>query len=131
MRTAVTTIAVALVLALVVAASASASIYRGSARDDAQMSVKLALSGDSLTFKYSNVRTGCTDGSEVRQGGAEHNTVLNELGKFKDTFEVGGATSLVRGSVQGRKATGIVRFDLIYDGGECHSDKVEWKAKRK
>lgn len=131
MRATIATIAVALVGALVATATASASIYRGTARDDAQMPVKLTLRGEAVTFAYSDVITRCSDDSEVRQGGAKHNTVLNERGRFNDTFEVDGATSLVRGSVQGRKATGIVSFDLVYDGGECHSDKVEWKAKRK
>lgn len=131
MRSAIAAIATALVLCVAGSALASASIYRGSARHDAEMRVKLTLSGQIVTFDYSNVLTRCSDGSEVRQGGAVHNTDLNQLGKFKDTFEDGGATSLVRGKVESRRATGIVSFDLLYDGGECHSEKVEWKARRK
>ncbi len=131
MRSVIAAIATALALVLVAGAPASASIYRGSAREDTRMPVKLALSGDKVTFEYSDVLTRCSDGSEVRQGGAVHNTVLKQSGKFKDTFEDGGATSLARGKIVGHKATGIVSFDLVYEGGGCHSEKVEWKARRK
>jgi hypothetical protein len=40
------------------------------------------------------------------------------------------ATPVVRGG-GARRATGTISYEMEYDGGECHSGVVEWKAKRK
>ncbi len=131
MRRSIAAIASVLVLSLAAGATASAMVFRGTARDDPKMSVKLALSAAAVTFEYAHVLTECSDGSQVRQGGAVHETVLNDLGKFKDTLAEGGVTSVVRGQVSGARATGAVHFRFVYDGGECDSEKVAWKARRK
>lgn len=131
MRAWIAAIATVLVFSLAAGATASAAVFRGSASDDPKMAVKLTLSAGAVTFEYSDVLTGCSDGSQVRQGGAVHETVLNELGKFKDTLAKDGVTSTVRGKLGGARATGVVHFEFAYDGGECNSEKVEWKARRK
>ena len=41
------------------------------------------------------------------------------------------ATSVVGGKVGARRATCTITYEMEYDGGECHSGVVEWKAKRK
>ena len=116
---------------LALTANALGSILRGGGRDDPQMPVKLIVSATEVTFSYSAVRVDCSDGSRVRQGGAIHAAHINERGRFRDRLEVEGATSVVRGRLVGRRASGSLTYDLIYAGGECHSGKVPWKAKQK
>jgi hypothetical protein len=129
----------AAVALLAIAASPSlAATYRGAAVDDEQMPVKVKLSGDDLIFEYEHVLVECSDGSRPRQGGASHTDRLNERGRFKDHVGldrpepgVEKVTSVVKGKVRKRKAAGTLTYDLKYEGGECHSGVVEWKAKRK
>jgi hypothetical protein len=78
----------------------------------------------------------CSSGDQIREPGGEHSTTLGEKDKFRDTIEQdlddgATATSYVRGRIRGRRARGIVEYDLVYEGGECHSGKVRWKAKHK
>jgi hypothetical protein len=130
-RLAARAFAAGVALSLMLAAVAVAATYRGAGVDDEQMPVKVKLTGSDLVFDYTDVLVGCSDGSTPRQGGASHTDRLNERNRFKDRLEIGGATSLVRGKVTEKKATGTLTYDLVYEGGECHSGEVEWKAKRK
>ncbi len=130
-RTGPAGLALAIVASAALAGAASATTYRGSGLDDTEMPVKVKLTGRDLIFDYTDIRVSCSDGSEPRQGGASHADVLNEHGRFKDKIEVGGATSVVKGKVRRNKAVGTITYDLLYDGGECHSGQVQWKAKRK
>ena len=130
-RLAATALAAGIVLTLSLAAVANGSTYRGAGVDDEQMPVKLKLTDGDLIFDYTDVLVHCSDGSSPRQGGASHTDRLNQRNRFKDRLEIGGATSLVKGKVKERKATGTLTYDLAYEGGECHSGEVEWKAKRK
>lgn len=131
-------LALALALLAVAAVSVSAATYRGAAVGDGAMPVKLKVTGRDLIFEYEQVRVVCSDGSQPRQGGATHPDRLNARGRFKDRLvvedpspEVQMATSVVRGKVGARRATGTITYEMEYDGGECHSGVVEWKAKRK
>jgi hypothetical protein len=130
--------ALAFTLLAVAAAPVSAAIYRGAAVGDGAMPVKLKVTGSDLIFEYEQVLVTCSDDSQPRQGGATHPDRLNARGRFKDRLVVEDpspgvqmATSVVRGKVGARRATGTITYDMEYDGGECHSGVVEWKAKRK
>ncbi len=136
MRRGARTLAIAAIAVLGIASVALATTYRGAGVEDDQMPVRLKVSNDGIvSFNYSDVLVTCTNGDRVREPGADHSTTLDENAKFKDTIEaeVGGgtATSLIKGRLKGDRAKGIVFYDLVYEGGECHSDRVEWKAKRK
>jgi hypothetical protein len=124
-------LALAAAASAIAALPASARVYRGAGVDDPEMPVKVKLSGTDVIFEYTDVRVGCSDGSEPRQGGASHSDRLNDRRRFRDRLEIEGATSLVKGKVRDQRATGTLHYDLAYEGGECHSGKVEWKAKRK
>jgi hypothetical protein len=131
-------LALAFTLLAVAAVPASAATYRGAAVGDGAMPVKLKVTGRDLIFEYEQVRVVCSDGSQPRQGGAAHPDRLNARGRFKDRLVVEDpspgvqmATSVVRGKVGTRRATGTITYEMEYDGGECHSGVVEWKAKRK
>jgi hypothetical protein len=131
-------LALALALIAGAVAPALAATYRGTAVGDLAMPVKLKLTGDDLIFEYTGVLVECSDGSEPRQGGVSHSDRLSDRGRFKDRVvfeepkpEIEEATSVVKGKVGRRKATGTVSYDLVYHGGMCHSGVVEWKAKRK
>lgn len=127
---------VAGVLALAGADSAAATTYRGTAVDDPELTVRLHLGTDgTVAFEYARVPVECSNGDSLRQPGAEHLATIGSLGRFRDAIseEVDGgtATSSVRGRVGDRKARGSLSFDLVYEGGECHSGTLRWKAKRK
>lgn len=131
-------LALAFTLLAVAAVPASAATYSGAAVGDGAMPVKLKVTGRDLIFEYEQVRVVCSDGSQPRQGGATHPDRLNARGRFKDRLVVEDpspgvqmATSVVRGKVGARRATGTITYEMEYDGGECHSGVVEWKAKRK
>ena len=131
-------LALAFTLLAVAAVPVSAATYRGAAVADGAMPVKLKVTGRHLIFEYEKVRVTCTDGSQPRQGGATHPDRLNARGRFKDRLVVEDpipavqmATSVVRGRVGVRRATGTITYEMEYDGGECHSGVVQWKAKRK
>jgi hypothetical protein len=131
-------LALAFTLLAVAAVPASGATYRGAAVGDGAMPVKLKVTGRDLIFEYEQVRVVCSDGSQPRQGGATHPDRLNARGRFKDRLVVEDpspgvqmATSVVRGKVGARRATGTITYEMEYDGGECHSGVVEWKAKRK
>ncbi len=133
--------------ALVVTAAASVSFaeaagaitYRGGGVDDPGMPVKVVVDGRNVSFSYSDVLVDCTDGSQVRQGGAVQKGRLNGEGRFKDVLEVEGedtsnvdwTTSVVAGKVTEKKATGTLSYELEYDGGDCESGEVRWSAKRR
>ena len=139
MRRVTAPLLLALAVAVLQASPALGAIYRGTGTDDPQMPVKVAVDGREVTFRYADVLVDCSDGSQVRQGGAVHAGRLNSENRFKDTLEVEGAdtshidltTSVVGGKVTARKAWGTVVYDLSYDGGECHSGEVRWSAKRR
>lgn len=139
MKRVVAAAALAVPLAVVLAASAYGSIYRGAGTADPQMPVKVTLTGTKVDFSYSDVLVTCSDGSQVRQGGAVHVARLTPDGRFRDMLAVEGentstidfTTSLVRGRVTTKKAWGSVVYELEYDGGECHSAEVHWAAKRR
>jgi hypothetical protein len=123
-------------LSLAAAAPAAAMTYRGAAVEDPQMSVRLQLGADgTVAFEYAKVMVECSNGESLRQPGAEHLATLGPLGRFRDTIfeevDGGDATSSARGRVGKRKAKGTVSFELAYEGGECHSGAVRWKARRK
>jgi plastocyanin len=129
-------IAAAIAALAVAAAPALATTYRGAGVDDAKMPVRVTVSADdAVRFVYSKVRVHCTSGESVRQGGGDHSTTLTQTDRFRHTIEQqtedGLAMSSVRGKVGQRRAHGTLSFDLSYEGGECHSGAVEWKAKRK
>ena len=124
-------LALSLALCGVLSASAFADTYRGSAADDEQMPVKVKLTGRDVIFDYTDVLVTCSDGSQVRQGGAQHADRLNARDRFKDTIESHGVTSVVRGRITAERALGTMTYDFVYEGGECHSGKLEWKAHRK
>ena len=124
-------------LALTLPVAASATTFHGAAVDDPATTVTLRVSKAGVVgFSYSDVLVTCSNGDEVREPGADHSTTLGDDDRFKDVIEQdleGGATgkSLVRGRIRGRRARGVLAYDLLYDGGECHSGKLRWKAKRK
>lgn len=123
-------------LALGASDPAAATTYRGAAVDDPELTVRLQLGSDgTVAFEYAGVSVECSNGDSLRQPGAEHLSTLGPLGRFRDAIseEVDGGTaaSSVRGRVGGRKARGSLSFDLAYEGGECHSGTLRWKAKRK
>jgi len=124
-------LAAGVALTLAAATVAAAATYLGGGVEDELMPVKVKRTGSDLIFSYTDVMVACSDGSTPRQGGASHTDRLNERHRFKDRLEIGGATSLVKGKVKEKKATGTLTYDLLYEGGECHSGEVEWKAKRK
>jgi hypothetical protein len=124
-------LALAAAASAIAAMPATALVYRGAGVEDPEMPVKVKLTGADVIVEYTDVRVGCSDGSEPRQGGASHSDRLNDRRRFKDRLALEGATSVVKGKVRDRKATGTLRYDLAYEGGECHSGKVGWKAKRK
>jgi hypothetical protein len=137
-RLAVRGLALAVALFAGAVAPALAATYRGAAVDDPAMPVKLKVTGDVVIFDYTDVLTECSDGSQIRQGGLKHSDRLSERGRFKDRVEltepkpeIKGATSVGKGRVRKRKASGTLSYDLVYHGGVCHSGVVEWKAKRK
>jgi hypothetical protein len=105
--------------------------YRGAGVDDPAMPVKLKRTGRSVRLAYTDVLVGCTDGSDPRQGGASHLAALNARNRFKDRLEVGRATSVVRGRVRRNRASGTIAYTLRYDGGECRSGELEWRARRR
>jgi hypothetical protein len=118
------------------AAPAGAMTFRGSAVEDPQMSVRLQLGADgTVAFEYAKVMVECSNGERLRQPGAEHLATRGPRGRFRDEIseavEGGNATSSARGRVGKRKAKGTVSFELSYEGGECHSGPVRWKARRK
>jgi hypothetical protein len=116
--------------ALAAPALANAVTYRGAGVDDPEMPVKVKVVDGLVTFEYTQVLVACTGGTEVRQGGAVHSAHLNERSRFRDTLTIEGTTSLVRGAINPKRATGTVAYELVYEGGECHSGKLEWRAKR-
>jgi hypothetical protein len=130
-RTAARALALAVVLSAVMVTPALAATYRGAGVEDEAMPVKLKLAGRDVVFDYTDVLVECSDGSHPRQGGASHSDRLNRRDRFKDRLEVGGTTSLVKGKVGEHRARGTITYRLRYGGGECHSGKVKWKAKRK
>jgi hypothetical protein len=129
MRFAIRVGALALTLALAVTAVAAATTYRGDADGDSRMAVKLKVRAGTVLFNYSNVLTRCSNGDHVRYPGARHSTVLRRTDRFKDTITDGQQTSVVRGRVGSRRASGTIRYELSYDGGECHSGRVDWRAR--
>ncbi|MQA75776.1 MAG: hypothetical protein GEU88_15795 [Solirubrobacterales bacterium] len=129
MRITARALALALALALVGASVASATVYRGAGADDARMPVKLKVLDGVVTFSYSEVLTRCSNGDRVRYPGANHSAALRRNDRFRDTITDDGQSSVVRGSVGPRHATGTIRYQLAYPGGECHSGEVEWTAK--
>lgn len=139
MRRVALAVAIAVPLAILVAAGALGAVYRGAGTNDPEMPVKVTVSDKKVDFSYSDVLVHCSDGSQVRQGGAVHSARLNGEGKFKDTLDVEGedestidfTTSIVRGHVTQKKAWGTVAYELEYDGGDCHSSEVHWTAKRR
>ena len=127
---------IALALSLLTASIAVATTFRGAAIDDRQMRVKVRSGKDgSVSFSYSEVLVECSNGETLREPGAQHSGTLNDRNRFKDTIaeQVAGgvASSVVKGRIGAKKATGIVRFELTYDGGACRSGAVAWKAKRR
>jgi hypothetical protein len=124
-------LALVVVLSAVMVTPALAATYRGAAVEDEAMPVKLKLAGGDVVFDYTDVLVECSDGSHPRQGGASHSDHLNRRDRFRDRLEVGGTTSLVKGKVGEHKAKGTIIYRLRYNGGECRSGKVKWKAKRK
>ena len=126
-------------LAIGLAAPAQASTYRGAGVGDPGMPVKVVVEGRNVNFSYADVLVNCTDGSQVRQGGAVQKARLGPDGRFKDALEVEGddasnvdwTTSIVHGKVTEKKATGTLSYDLSYDGGDCESGEVRWVAKRR
>ena len=124
-------------LALALPAAASATTFRGAAVDDPATTVTLHVSKSGVVaFDYSDVMVSCSNGDAVREPGAEHSTTLGADDRFKDVIVQDleqGATgeSFVKGLVQRRKAGGVLKYSLTYEGGECHSGKVRWKAHRK
>jgi uncharacterized protein (UPF0264 family) len=129
--TAARALALSLALCGALSAAAFADTYRGSAVEDEQMPVKVKLTGRDVIFDYTDVLVACSDGSQVRQGGAQHADRLNARDRFRDTIESHGVTSVVKGRISAERAIGTVAYDLVYGGGECHSGKLEWKARRK
>jgi hypothetical protein len=130
------TAAAAAALWLGAVAPATAMTYRGAAVDDRRMSVRLQLGADgTVAFEYARVMVECSNGERLRQPGAKHLATLGPLGRFRDAIAEeladGSATSSARGRVGKRKAKGTVSFELVYEGGECHSGPVRWKARRK
>jgi hypothetical protein len=130
-------LALAAVATLAFPAASSGAPFRGAAVDDPETPITLRVSKAGVVrFDYSNVLVKCSNGDEIREPGADHSTMLGEDNRFKDTIHQDldqGATaqSFVKGRLWGRKAAGILRYDLAYDGGTCESGKVHWKAKRK
>ncbi len=103
------------------------------------MPVKVVVDERNVSFSYSDVLVNCTDGSQVRQGGAVQKGRLNGEGRFKDVLEVEGedtsdvdwTTSVIHGKVTEKKASGTLSYELSYDGGDCESGEVRWSAKRR
>jgi hypothetical protein len=130
-------IVLAAALAAAVPGIALATTFRGAAVDDSQTRVKLRITKAGVVhFDYRDVLVGCTNGDEIREPGAQHSTMLGDDGRFKDVIVQdldGEATgeSFVKGRAAGRKAWGALRYGLSYEGGECTSGKLRWKAKRK
>ena len=127
---------VAAALWLAGVAPAAAMTYRGAAVDDPVLTVRLQLGTDgTVAFEYARVPVECSNGESLREPGAEHLATLGPEGRFRDAIseEVAGGTaaSSVRGRVGTRKARGSLSFDLVYEGGECHSGQLRWKARRK
>ena len=124
-------------LALVLPAASSAATFRGEAVDDPQTAVTLRVSkAGVVSFDYTGVLVECSNGDRVREPGAEHSTMLGDDLRFSDTITTdlpdhAQGKSFVKGRLRGRKAVGALSYDLLYDGGECHSGKVRWKAHRR
>jgi hypothetical protein len=62
--------------------------------------------------------------------------MLGDDNRFKDVIvqdldDEATGESFVKGRTAGRKAWGVLRYSLSYEGGECTSGKLRWKAKRK
>lgn len=119
-------------------AAASGTTFRGSAVDDPATVVTLRVSKAGVVrFDYTDVMVSCSNGDDVREPGADHSTMLGDNARFSDTIdqelapENAKGKSFVKGHLRGRKAAGVLAYDLLYDGGECHSGNVRWKAHRK
>jgi hypothetical protein len=125
-----------LAVVLVPASHASATAFRGFAVGDHEMGVTIRVSkAGVVAFDYANVLVTCSNGDELRQPGGRHSMMLGEASRFSDTIEQevrsATATSQVQGRVRGGRARGSVSYDLVYEGGQCHSGEVLWRAKRK
>lgn len=130
-------LALAVGLGLGLAPAASATMFHGAGVDDPQMTVTLRVSKAGVVhFDYAEIAVDCSNGDRVREPGAKHSTMLGESNRFSNTVvqDLSGgasASSSVKGRVRGRRAGGIVAYDLFYEGGECHSGRVRWKARHK
>ena len=132
-------LAPAAVVAIVLAfpAASPGATFRGAAVDDPQTTVTLRVSKAGVVrFDYADVMVKCSNGDEIREPGAEHSTMLGEKRRFKDVIaqDLGEDTtgeSFIRGRLRGRRAAGILRYGLVYEGGSCESGKVHWKARHK
>jgi hypothetical protein len=130
-------LALATVVVLALPAAAWGTTFRGAAVEDAATPVTLRVSKAGVVrFDYSNVLVECSNGDEIREPGAQHSTMVGEENRFRDLIAQDldeGATgeSFIKGRLLGRKAVGVLKYELLYEGGSCESGKVHWKAKRK
>ena len=127
----------ALVLALALPAAVWATTFRGAGLEDPETTVTVRVTRAGVVrFDYSDVLVTCSNGERLREPGAEHSALLGADDRFIDTIEQqlpDGATgkSWVKGRLRHRRARGALTYDLLYEGGECHSGKLHWKARRK
>ena len=130
-------LAVGILVVAALPATALATTFRGAAVDDSELSVHVRVTkGGVVSLDYANVLVNCTNGDDLREPGAEHSAMLADDRSFRDEIDQDledGATghSFVRGRVGKHKAKGVLDYDLVYDGGECDSGKLRWKAHRK
>ena len=123
-------------LAAMAAASASAATYVGEGRNDPRVKVQFGKQGNWIEgFTVTNARFVCTDGDPFRdrEGTEAGRMRIDAEGRFDGEFggTAGGFLLRVDGIVRRGRAHGDLRMILASSpGDECHTERIEWRARR-
>lgn len=103
--------------------------YVGKTRQDRGICFLVSRNGGRLKLAWFGWRARCSGGlAEGMTKMLGRNGVAPiRNGRFK-LFSVGSVSSLFKGKINGRKATGVLRFKQSIDN--CNSGKVRWTARR-
>ena len=75
-------------------------------------------------------RVGCADGTAQTIDGSGGRTAIRKKGRFKQSFIGGGFTSVLKGKLRRKRATGKINVMGVAPSGASCSGSVEWTARR-